>query len=60
MKYNLSLSKRNTYIYIRVNEPVTEELLAAFISETSKTAKDNSINNFLFDLRLAPNCFNLL
>jgi len=55
MKYNLSVSDRKTYVRIRINEPVTVELLEDFIRETAEKAKEYGINNFLFDLRCAPN-----
>jgi len=34
---------------------LTTELLEDFISETAEKAKECGINNFLFDLRRAPN-----
>ena len=55
MKYALSLSDRKTYLHLRVNEPVMVELLDDFIFETAEKAKECGINNFLFDLRNAPN-----
>jgi hypothetical protein len=54
MKYEISVSGRKTYLHIRVNEPVTEELLEEFIPEAAEKAREYRINNFLFDLRRAP------
>ena len=55
MKYEIFLSDRKTYLHIRVNEPVTSELLNDFIGETAKKANECRIDNFLFDLRNASN-----
>ena len=55
MNYEIFLSSRKTYLQISVNESVTSELLKDFIGETAKKAKDCRIDNFLFDLRCAPN-----
>jgi hypothetical protein len=55
MNYNLSVSNLKTYVHIRINEPVTVELLEDFIRATAEKAKETGINNFLFDLRLALN-----
>jgi hypothetical protein len=60
MKYEISVSGRNTYLYVRVSETVTAELLKDFIGETAKKAKECSIDNFLFDLRHAHNRTNLV
>ena len=54
MTYEISLSEQKTYLQIRVNEPVTSELLKDFIGETAKKADECRIDNFLFDLRCAP------
>jgi hypothetical protein len=54
MKYEIFLSDRKTYLQIRVNESVTSELLKDFIGETAKKANECRIDNFLFDLRRAP------
>ena len=55
MKYEIFLSDQETYLHIRVNEPVTSKLLNDFIGETAKKANEYRIDNFLFDLRYAPN-----
>ena len=55
MKYEIFLSDRKTYLHISVNEPVTLGLLNDFIGETAKKANECRIDNFLFDLRNAPN-----
>jgi hypothetical protein len=55
MKFEISISKRNTYLNIRIKEVVTAELLKDFIEETAKESKKSGINKFLFDLRLSPN-----
>ncbi len=55
MKYDIFLSDRKTYLYILVNEAVTSELLHDFIGETAKKGNKYRIDNFLFDLRDAPN-----
>jgi hypothetical protein len=60
MKYEISVSGCNTYLHVRVNEPVTAGLLKDFIGETAKKAKECSIDNFLFDLRHAHNRTNLV
>jgi hypothetical protein len=60
MKYEISVSGCNTYLYVRVNETVTAELLKEFIGETAKKAKECRIDNFLFDLRHAHNRTNLV
>ncbi|MGB2690318.1 MAG: hypothetical protein WBC36_15150 [Desulfobacterales bacterium] len=54
MKYEIFLSERKTYLQILVNEPVTSELLKDFIGETARKAYEFRIDNFLFDLRCAP------
>jgi hypothetical protein len=55
MKYEIFLSDRKTYLHICINEPVTSELLNDFIGETAKKANECRVDNFLFDLRYAPN-----
>lgn len=55
MGYEISVSDHKTYLHIRVNKPVTFELLERFIRETADKANIYKINNFLFDLRQAPN-----
>jgi len=55
MKYKVSISDNNNFLYIRVNEPVTEYLLEVFLSETAEKSSELGINKFLFDLRHAPN-----
>jgi hypothetical protein len=55
MKYEISVSDRKTYVHIRVNEPVTVELLEGFIRGTVEKSKEYGIDNFLFDLRGSPN-----
>lgn len=54
MKYEILLSEPKTYLQILVNEPVTSRLLKDFIGETAKKANELGIDNFLFDLRCAP------
>ena len=55
MKYNISVSDKNTYLHIRVNEAVTPELLHDFITETAQKSNEYGIENFLFDLQQSPN-----
>ncbi len=55
MKYEISVSDGKTCLHILVKEPVTPELLKNFIGETAKKANECGIDNFLFDLRRAPN-----
>jgi hypothetical protein len=55
MQYDISVSDRETYLNVRVNEPVTEELLEDFLSEAAKKATEFGIDKFLFDLRRAHN-----
>jgi hypothetical protein len=55
MKYDISISDDKKYLHIRVNEPVTVELLEDFIHETAEKSNECGIDNFLFDLRRAPN-----
>lgn len=55
MKFNVSISDRKTYVNIQVSKPVTADLLGDFIREASEKAKKYGIDNFLFDLRRAPN-----
>jgi len=55
MKYEILFSDRKTYLHILVNEAVTSELLNDFIGETAKKANKYMIDDFLFDLRNAPN-----
>jgi len=55
MKFEISLSKRKTYLNIRVKEAVTPELLNEFIEKTANNSNKNGINTFLYDLRQAPN-----
>jgi len=55
MKFEISISKRKTYLNIRVKEAVTPDLLKEFIEKTGNNSNKNGIHNFLFDLRQAPN-----
>jgi len=55
MKYDVSVSDNKRYIRIRVNEPVTADVLKGFISETANKTKEYKVNKFLFDLRNSPN-----
>jgi hypothetical protein len=55
MKFEISISKRKTYLNIRVKEAVTPELLKEFVEKTANYSNINGINKFLFDLRQAPN-----
>ena len=55
MNYDIAVSDRKTYIYVRVNEPVTLQVLNGFMHETAEKANEYGIDNFLFDLRQAPN-----
>lgn len=55
MNYDFSVSDRKTYMHVRVNEPVTLQVLKAFMHETAEKANEYGIDNFLFDLRQAPN-----
>ena len=55
MNYEISVSDRKTYMHVRVNEPVTLQVLKAFMHETAEKANEYGIDNFLFDLRQAPN-----
>ena len=59
MKYEIYVSDCNTYLHVRVNEPVTAELLKNFIGETAQKAKECRIDKFLFDLRHANNLTSL-
>jgi hypothetical protein len=54
MQYDISVSDRETYLNVRVNEPVTAELLEDFVCEAAKKATEFGIDKFLFDLRRAP------
>jgi len=55
MKFEISISKRKTYLTIRVKEAVTPELLKEFMEKTGNNSNKNGIDKFLFDLRQAPN-----
>jgi len=55
MNYDISVSDRKAYIHVRVNEPVTLQVLKGFMHETAEKANEYGIDNFLFDLRQAPN-----
>jgi len=55
MNYDISVSDRKTYMNVRVNEPVTLQVLKGFMNETAEKANEYGIDNFLFDLRQAPN-----
>lgn len=55
MEYEINVSDRKSYLYIRVHEPVTAELLKSFIAEAAEKANGCRIDNFLFDLRRAHN-----
>jgi hypothetical protein len=55
MKFEISISERETYLSIRVKETVTAELLRGFIGKTAERSKKSGIIKFLFDLRQAPN-----
>jgi hypothetical protein len=55
MNYDISVSDRMTYIHVRVNEPVTLQVLKGFMHDTAEKANEYRIDNFLFDLRQAPN-----
>jgi hypothetical protein len=54
-KYEISVIDGKKYIRIRVNEPVTPDLLEGFLRETAEKANESGVNNLLFDLRRAPN-----
>ena len=60
MGYEISVSDLKSYLHIRVNRPVTPELLERFIRETADNANIYKINNFLFDLSQAPNQTSLI
>jgi hypothetical protein len=55
MEFEISISKRNTYLNIHVKEAVTPDLLREFIEKTGNSSNKSGINKFLFDLRHAPN-----
>lgn len=55
MKYEISISDRKTFLHIRVNEPVTAQLFNVLITEAAKKSIEHMIDNFLYDLRRAPN-----
>ena len=55
MNYDISVSDRKSYIHVRVNEPVTLQVLKGFMHETAEKSDEYRIDNFLFDLRQAPN-----
>jgi hypothetical protein len=55
MNYDIAVSDRKTYMHVRVNEPVTLQVLKGFMHETVEKANEYGIDNFLFDLRQAPN-----
>jgi len=55
MEYDISVSDKKSFLRICVNEAVTAELLQDFIYETANKSKEYGIDNFLFDLRQAPN-----
>ena len=54
-EYDICVSDRKTYMHVRVNEPVTLQVLNGFMHETAEKANEYGIDNFLFDLRQAPN-----
>jgi hypothetical protein len=54
-EYDICVSDRKTYMHVRVNEPVTLQVLNGFMHETAEKANEYEIDNFLFDLRQAPN-----
>jgi hypothetical protein len=55
MKYEIFISAGKKYLVIRVHEPVTEGFLEEFLKATAEKMKESGIDNFLFDLRRAPN-----
>jgi hypothetical protein len=55
MKFEISISKRKTYLNIRVKEAVTPDLLKEFMEKTGNNSNKSGISKFLFDLRQAPN-----
>ena len=54
MNYDIAVSDRKTYMHVRVNEPVTLQVLKGFMHETAEKANEYGIDNFIFDLRQAP------
>ena len=54
MKFDISISKRKTYLNIHVKEAVTPDLLKEFIEKAADNSNKSGINKFLFDLRQAP------
>ena len=60
MNYDISISDRKTYMHVRVNEPVTLQVLKGFMHETAEKANEYGIDNFLFDLRQAIDFFGIL
>jgi hypothetical protein len=55
MKYEVSVSDDDKYIQIRVDEPMTTDVLNRFIPETAEMAKEHEVKKFLYDVRNSPN-----
>ena len=51
MRYELSISERKTYVYVRVYEPITKQFAIEFLAETAEKAKEYTVDRFLFDVR---------
>jgi hypothetical protein len=55
MKYEISVSDDSKYICVRIDEPMTTDVLNRFISETADKAKEHEVKRFLYDVRNSPN-----
>jgi hypothetical protein len=55
MKYDISVSGNNKYILVRVDEPMTTDVLNRFIAEAGEMAKEHEVKKFLYDVRNSHN-----
>jgi len=55
MKNEIFVEDNKEYLVIRVDDPVTDNLLTELIRKVAGKASETGINHFLFDLRRAAN-----
>ena len=51
MKYEISISKSETYVKVKVNETISAEMARDFAEEAIKKANQHNIKKFLIDVR---------
>lgn len=60
MDYDISVSKNEKYILVKVNKPMTNNLGRRCGADATELGKSKNIKCYLFDLRGAPNIENVM